>query len=103
MRYEKPVAMELTARPVRGQEPELCFPGSAAQGFSWEMCVGGTVANNFDVCNAGSVVYPPCMTGVAPGEYLDCYSGIDAAFYCEAGSAGTNDPTGCHTGPSVTI
>ena len=101
MRYEKPVAMELTARPVKGQEPELCFPGGAANG-SFEMCVGGGAPTNWDVCNAGTYVYLPCAPGTSPGTYGDCYSGMQALWYCEAGSTGDNDTTGCRVGPSVT-
>lgn len=105
MRYEKPMVMDLNARPAVGAGIEVCYPGSAAGGNGWEMCVGGG-APDWYFCMPGSNGHVACTPGTSPSEsgmIVDCYSGTAAGDFCETGiGAGRSDPQGCLAGPSVT-
>jgi len=99
MRYEKPMLMEIGARPAAGQEPEACIPGPNA-GFIFETCSEGVTAGFSCVPGTGGETNVSCVPGDAAGN-ADCFSGTVVLYYCEAGTGGSNDPYGCREGPSV--
>ena len=100
MRYEKPMLMEIGARPAAGQGPEACVPGPAAGG-QFESCGEGIGAGWS--CTPGQDVYSghqSCTPGGAAGVNGDCISGTVVYYFCEVGTGGDNDPYGCRAGPS---
>jgi len=102
MRYEKPMLMEIGARPAAGQGPEACVPGPAAGGGN-ESCGEGIGAGWS--CTPGQGVYygfESCTPGGAADYYADCLSGTLVYFFCEVGTDGGQDPYGCQVGPSFT-
>ena len=101
MRYEKPVVMEIGARPTAGQGPEGCVSGPLASP-GWQTCGEGTSAQwscvpGVDVYAQG---YNSCVPGGAADYYADCLSGTVVYYYCSAGTDGGTDPYGCQAGPS---
>ena len=99
MRYEKPVAMDLNARPASGQGPESCYDGSypGAQG-GYDVCWTGT--------GATSSFWPDCVNGPGatgqPGDpYEVCAGGSQAQPFCDMGTgAQVIMPDTCTAGPS---
>jgi len=98
MRYEKPMLMEIDARPAAGQGPEACVSGPAAGTF--ETCNVGDAAGWSCVVGPQPGAYESCAPGGAADNYADCISGSVVWYYCEAGTDGGNDPYGCQAGPS---
>lgn len=107
MRYEKPRIMDLnkTARSVDGQaNPNVCFPGSVANGNSGA-CSPGSVVNEGEDCVAGGVAqfhHDPgsqCFPGGTPPGGTDCISG-GSPYACNSGSAPATQDFGCTVGPS---
>ena len=97
MRYEKPMLMDINARPVSGQDPLSCFDGNdpGTQG-GYDICDVGTAAENY--------FWPTCVEGhgavPAPGEPTTLCNTGGAANYCDAGGGGYLYPDNCTAGPS---
>lgn len=100
MRYEKPLVLDIGARPVIGQGPDMCVAGPAAIP-GYQSCVDGTDA--YWSCTPGTDVvaygFDACVNGGAADYMADCLSGTVVWYYCAAGTDGGTDPQGCVAGP----
>lgn len=97
MRYEKPIAMNLSARAASGQGPLACIagnvvtpPGGCTMGSTDAACYTGT----------GGITLPAdCLPGTGAGPYASCLAGNGANWECAAGASPVYGGT-CTVGPS---
>ena len=101
MRYEKPVVMDIGARPATGQGPNACVSGPQADA-GYQSCAEGNNAQWSCVpgVNVYALGFEACVNGGAADYYTDCLSGTVVWYYCSAGTDGGTDPYGCIAGPA---